>query len=928
MSCSANKLNLNQLQTMCNVYQNANDLNFKDDGIESVSISPRVIDRKSSNSNRFERRYNILSYDNKLNQISETQKYVQRIAIDSSTPKDINNTKDLCFKREAEVFKKSLDYLLGLQQNTPIQNQTLKHSVPNIILLDVFVWENQKVNIEKGKFVFHTVCLWQEKSNEITLIDPSKLSFSYNTIKNHFEKYKIKNNNNQIVLNFEKFGNLSPSNFEEKIVFYKGDINPSREDGTPRDCIDIAVKIAFILSTYHPTNKNRDAIIEELKKLSNIASLSPILKKILNSKGSTCFLRNIQSSIAEIREATYQQFQENIKIFNHISINNFYEMIHVLENKQEIINMFETPQSPFAILKQISGVQWKELLKVSQQIKEITTNLANFNFSIQIKAEAPKKSSEEPQDADNEEPQDTDNEDINWKNFKNAISNPRYFSNVDELLATCVKAIKPRDLIKYIFKCDKHGNNILHLVAMKGSDRIFSSLYKKVKLSSADNQHPINAINKSNQSVLFQAVQSGSPKMVQSVLDQLTIENINKHLELQSNSVGETIFHRAVVVTNHLLTLKHAQNTVVSFVEEELCLSLNNDVFYEQNANVNYLLWKILQQISPEIQLSHLNKTVNEIKKKYGCKYFKFFKTKMYPKSISFTGIETFQESLLKIFKNSCAELNEDLFLQNHKNITEILFEKLTPQTSTILFKNIEGGDPVLHFIIQDCRRYNLSFAEGKYKSKAEKEAKDKAEKEAKDKAEKEAKEKAEKEVKSMLTLALKCLGSNLSQAYNALNESGDTILHTLGKTNSPSMFMELFDLLIKYNLESKILFEQNKLGNTVFHELVLRTSWDSQDIVEALNKLLDFLTSNDKKEEVLFKRNNKDYTIFESIILNTKIDQEKAKLIFQGIASKLCAEIKNNIHSYLTKNNYTAFKIDLKRSPNEINSIIEDILH
>lgn len=197
----------------------------------------------------------------------------------------------------------------------------------NVALFDVFVRDKGVIKGQDGKAETHTLALWRDNYTKQThLIDPSNSQFT---------KY---------LENLLDLKIYEPKNEEGKVVeFYKIDktlpeFSPYDDpSGNYRDCIDIAVKIAFEILEIQKelTHKQRveEKLVEKImervrQQLSNQTELynSKLYKQFTNFKMDTK-LRVLQTSNFELRRSSHEDFhalEELIKLnfVDHSQITN------------------------------------------------------------------------------------------------------------------------------------------------------------------------------------------------------------------------------------------------------------------------------------------------------------------------------------------------------------------------------------------------------------------------------------------------------------------------------------------------------------------------------------------------------------------------------------------------------------------------------
>jgi hypothetical protein len=178
----------------------------------------------------------------------------------------------------------------------------------NVVVVDIFARDGGilKIDSETGLREMHSIVLWKKAEDCIVLIDPNKREFSQHIAKSlnsmcGEEKYKlglegvIYSSKRKYPSQPEKTGR---SNYKQ--------LNPN-----PRDCIDIAVKIAFeineqqyaIIEPCMEKEARKLAIEEIAEKVCIQISNNSIIKKFSTLIDNT-FIRQIQSTQKDIRKSS------------------------------------------------------------------------------------------------------------------------------------------------------------------------------------------------------------------------------------------------------------------------------------------------------------------------------------------------------------------------------------------------------------------------------------------------------------------------------------------------------------------------------------------------------------------------------------------------------------------------------------------------
>ena len=192
---------------------------------------------------------------------------------------------------EQALFDNAFKYLSKTISAEKYLSDNNKVEYPNnVVLVDIF--DRSTGSINEGSDQTHTIVLWKRKDNEIFLIDPSNINYSKH----------LSNNFNVIP--------LEPA----KNIFYgsagkeTGYSDYLTNDPKPRDCVDIAVKIAFELNEQQKVSEldNLPQITDSLqKRLSNQKILAPHLILVKND-----FVRTLQSSNKDTREIAFNTLNQ------------------------------------------------------------------------------------------------------------------------------------------------------------------------------------------------------------------------------------------------------------------------------------------------------------------------------------------------------------------------------------------------------------------------------------------------------------------------------------------------------------------------------------------------------------------------------------------------------------------------------------------
>lgn len=188
---------------------------------------------------------------------------------------------------EHNLFKKAFDYLISVQ-STEKYLTTGKELYPNnVVLVDIFARENDAIKNDKGVPETHTIALWKKKAEEIVLIDPSKVDFS------SYMKKPLMELANITITTLEPTGKILYGS-EGKPTEYSAYSNPKP---SPRDCVDIAIKVGFEIQEQQKScSKLQDIQNNMLQQISNQKTIAPHMSLVKNN-----FVRTLQSSNNQTR---------------------------------------------------------------------------------------------------------------------------------------------------------------------------------------------------------------------------------------------------------------------------------------------------------------------------------------------------------------------------------------------------------------------------------------------------------------------------------------------------------------------------------------------------------------------------------------------------------------------------------------------------
>ena len=237
------------------------------------------------------------------------------------------------------------DILLHPLEVKLIQNaiMSLKSSEHKTALIDIFArTDKEDINIDSKTGIpeTHTVVLYKNSENEFVIIDPSNSTFS---------RHIALSSNNELIDGAVRI--IAP---EKEIKIYspasKDKIGPNPDQY--RDCIDIAVKLAFGLNKY--TDNINPANIVELSVVQEITNQKLHNESFVNEYGVARIRQasedKIRSQFEKIMNNTDKQLQSIIKYPNtsellikimEINNNKFAIQYHSEDYEKGIVEFFD-----------------------------------------------------------------------------------------------------------------------------------------------------------------------------------------------------------------------------------------------------------------------------------------------------------------------------------------------------------------------------------------------------------------------------------------------------------------------------------------------------------------------------------------------------------------------------------------------------------
>ena len=222
---------------------------------------------------------------------------------------------------EEALFAEAFNYLDKVESGEKYIQDKFQYP-NNIVLIDIFDRSSDIIN--DGNNQTHTIALWKKKDDELVLIDPSQKSYSEHLlapIKSNFGK----NINTLVCTTLYGVAVYKPNDKTEYSSYLE-------QKPKPRDCVDIAVKIAFELNEQQKNSPNLLNIENNmLAQISNDSKNAEHLTKFKN-----VVIRELQSSSSETRLIS----QKTLNSLHNSLIDDIVQRLKIrtdkIENYQDI----------------------------------------------------------------------------------------------------------------------------------------------------------------------------------------------------------------------------------------------------------------------------------------------------------------------------------------------------------------------------------------------------------------------------------------------------------------------------------------------------------------------------------------------------------------------------------------------------------------
>jgi hypothetical protein len=248
---------------------------------------------------------------------------------------------------EKAIFLKAFEYLNSAEGTEQYLQTAIEGRVEyprNVILVDIFDRSTNVIN--NGHNQTHTIALWKSNDNEIILIDPSMKSYSDHLLPELNQLVSSDDLKIKVFAVDQMYGvSIYPAN--NRITGYSNyeDANPK-----PRDCIDIAVKIAFEVNEQQRACNNFEQIRNNTKEqISNVKKNALYLNRF-----GEVVIRELQSSDYQVRSEAKNLLKEISNKFSAIGLQKQEEL--KAKNYQDI-----------AVLKEIITLQ-DQITELKKQV--------------------------------------------------------------------------------------------------------------------------------------------------------------------------------------------------------------------------------------------------------------------------------------------------------------------------------------------------------------------------------------------------------------------------------------------------------------------------------------------------------------------------------------------------------------------------------
>ena len=392
------------------------------DNAESGSLTPEI-KRKAKITNATTKKYEYGYKDEGV--------ILQRFAIDTNSILNLIGTplsKDKLHVIEEKIFESAL-----LQ---------LAHSP--VVLVDIFKRnpnpKQDQVIIKDSKTGYpetHIICLWKNPLNKIFVIDPSNSDFSSFVV-------KAIGNNMELYLHPQK------KFYAPTLVSAVG-----RNELDKRDCIDIAVKIAFQIIESTIVGDEEKVTKGKINSLSNQSAVNNSLE---GADGT--ILRELQSSDPHKRQDVVKLLEDNKDSTKIILVNTSTGLTELNLRKDEA--GFPEKLKSIEHLKKIPINKLDELSAIQSEIDNVNARLIKIGLPFH-KAEIKRTVSPE------------------LDKFSKALVELARENNVEEITTLLSQFTKHEQLKDILAGVDDYGQTALFCAAGLGNAPIVSTLIARIE---------------------------------------------------------------------------------------------------------------------------------------------------------------------------------------------------------------------------------------------------------------------------------------------------------------------------------------------------------------------------------------------------------------------------------------------------------------
>lgn len=189
---------------------------------------------------------------------------------------------------------------------------------------------------KRNKAEIHTICLWKSQVNKIFIIDPSNSSFSNHLVRSRLLSDlhgELLNNNVKIEIMQHQGGSKNRPDPKFYSSSFGRRIGISNYDA--RDCIDIAVKIAFTIV------REKGCEESNIQKKINLLSNSSAVNRGLGIENEI-LLRELQSSDSNKRSQTLDKLNSIKELIEYTSFQSEHELDEIVSHSedQEFMKIF------------------------------------------------------------------------------------------------------------------------------------------------------------------------------------------------------------------------------------------------------------------------------------------------------------------------------------------------------------------------------------------------------------------------------------------------------------------------------------------------------------------------------------------------------------------------------------------------------------